>query len=83
MLACQCVLMQVHFSEDLLQPTCRLNTIKADGYCCTERQWQFSTEDWTFEGVSIPKNEHQERFKHLIHRVFEFFQYPNQVNIYG
>lgn len=82
-LACHCVFMQAHFSEDLLQPTCRLNTIQAVGYRCTERQWQFSTEDWTFVGLSIPENEHQERFKHLIHRILEFFQYPNQVNIYG
>ncbi|MEO0986525.1 MAG: hypothetical protein AAFY20_13360 [Cyanobacteria bacterium J06639_14] len=82
-LACQCVLMQVHFSDDLLQPTCRLSTIQVDGYNCTQRQWQFSTEDWTFAGVSVPDNDHQKRFKYLINRILELFQYPNQVNIYG
>ncbi|MEO1297301.1 MAG: hypothetical protein AAFW75_16240 [Cyanobacteria bacterium J06636_16] len=81
-LACRCVLMQVSFSEDLLLPTSRLIIIQASGYHCTQRQWQFSTQDWAFAGLSIPTSAHQERFRYVISRIFEFFQYPNQVNLH-
>ena len=81
-LACQCVLMQVHFSEDLLLPTCQLQTVHACGYMLTEQQWQFSTEDWTFVGLSTPNIEHQVQFKNLIHHIFELFKHPNQVKTF-
>ena len=82
-LACQCVFMQVRFSEDLLLPTSRLTVVQASGYICTRRQWQFSTEDWMFRGLSVPTSEYQERFKHVINHIFEIFEYPSQVDIYG
>ena len=81
-LACRCVLMQVHFSKDLLLPTCQLKAIRASGYHCTERQWQFSTADWAFEGIFIPEIEHQERFNCLINRIFKLFKHPNQVDTF-
>ncbi|NER04640.1 MAG: hypothetical protein F6K17_19510 [Okeania sp. SIO3C4] len=79
-LACQCVLIQVHFSENLLLPTSQLRTVHACGYMFTEQQWQFSTENWTFVGLATPKIEHQVQFKNLINRIFELFKHPNQVN---
>ena len=83
LLACNCVLMQVHFSEGLSLPTCQLRTIEACGYIRTEQQWQFSTEDWTFVGLLTPKIEYQAQFKNLIDRIFELFKHPNQVNTSG
>ncbi|NEQ83285.1 MAG: hypothetical protein F6K26_24675 [Moorea sp. SIO2I5] len=79
-LACECILMQVHFSESLLLPTCQLRTVEACAYICTEQQWQFSTEDWRFVGLSTPNIEDQARFNQLIDRIFELFKHPNQVN---
>lgn len=79
-LTCQCVFIQVHFSDNLLQSTCQLSMIKAHGYICTEQQWQFSTQDWAFTGLSTPKFEHQERFNRLIGQIFELFRHPDQVN---
>ncbi len=81
MLACQCVLVQVYFSENLLLPTCKLQSVYACGYMFTEEQWQFSTQDWTFVGLSTPQIEYQVKFKNLINRIFELFKHPNQVNI--
>ncbi|MBE9101666.1 hypothetical protein [Vacuolonema iberomarrocanum] len=78
--------MQVNFSEDLLLPTCQLQTIQARGYSghiCTEQKWQFSTEDWTFAGLSTPATEHQERFKSLVNRIFSLFKQSDQVNTSG
>ncbi|MCL2934852.1 MAG: hypothetical protein MGG11_22160 [Trichodesmium sp. MAG_R03] len=79
-LACQYVLMQVHFSEYLFLPTCQLQTIDVCGYMFTKQQWQFSTEDWTFVGLSTPKIKCQVQFKNLINHIFQLFKHPNQVN---
>ncbi|NEP72348.1 MAG: hypothetical protein F6K25_10045 [Okeania sp. SIO2G4] len=81
MLACQCFLVQVYFSENLLLSTCQLRSVYACGYMFTDQQWEFSTEDWTFIGLSTPQIEHQVKFKILINRIFELFKHPNQVNI--
>ncbi|MEM6611987.1 MAG: hypothetical protein AAF652_06990 [Cyanobacteria bacterium P01_C01_bin.72] len=81
-LACQCVFLQVYFSEDLLRPNCQLREIQAYGYSGLihpEQQWQFSTEDWTFIGSSIPETEHQERFKSLVGNTFSLFKHTNQI----
>lgn len=80
-LECQCVLMLVHFSEELLLPTCQLSTIEASGFDQQQQQWQFSTADGEFTGLILPSREHQCRFKHLVNRIFELFQCPNRVNI--
>ncbi|MEM6592786.1 MAG: hypothetical protein AAGF66_13010 [Cyanobacteria bacterium P01_H01_bin.119] len=86
LLACRCILMQVHFSEDLLAANCQIETVQAYGYSgqiYPEEQWQFSTTDWAFAGPSLPRGEHQERFKSLVNSIFRLFEHTNQVNTSG
>ncbi|MEM9541880.1 MAG: hypothetical protein AAGA60_20585 [Cyanobacteria bacterium P01_E01_bin.42] len=80
-LSCRCILIEVHFSEDLLLPYCQLQTIEAYGYTCTQQEWQFSTDDWRFVGSSIPNIESQVRFSKLVSCISELFAHPNQVKL--
>ena len=80
-LECRCVLLQVQFSEGLLQPTCYLTHIEASGYDYTEPQWQFSTVEDRFTGIYPPSPEYQGRFKQVIRQIFELFEHPNQAKI--
>ena len=79
-LGCACVLMQVRFSENLQLPTRRLIKIEANGFDCGKQQWQFSTEDRKFAGVSPPDTERQSRFRHLIDRIFLLFKRSNPLD---
>ncbi|MEM9541882.1 MAG: hypothetical protein AAGA60_20595 [Cyanobacteria bacterium P01_E01_bin.42] len=79
-LACRCILIEVHFSEDLLLPYCQLETIKAFGYTRKQREWKFSTEDWMFVGSS-PNIEQQVRFSRLVSNISALFAHPNQVKV--
>ncbi|MEM1280433.1 MAG: hypothetical protein AAGG53_10540 [Cyanobacteria bacterium P01_H01_bin.152] len=78
-LACSCILLQVRFSEGLLQPTCQLTHIEANGYNHVEPQWAFSTASGCFTGDCLPLTEYQARFRTLASRIFQLFKYPNQV----
>ena len=78
-LACGCVLMQIHFSEGLLQPTCQLRAVEAHGYHRTQQQWQFLTVSRGFEGKCLPEQEYEARFRKLIHQIVKLFEFPNQV----
>lgn len=80
LLACHCVFMQVHFSEALLLPTCQLSGILATGYKCTEPQWQFSTEDRVFAGLSVPVWESQEQFKRVVDGITKLFEHLTQAD---
>ena len=78
-LACDCVLMQIHFSEGLLKPTCQLLAVETHGYRRTQQQWQFSTASRGFEGKYLPEQEYQARFRKLVHQIVKLFEFPNQV----
>ena len=78
-LACNCILLKVRFSEGLLQPTCKLTSVEADGYRHVEPQWIFSTESGQFTGINVPLEEYQGRLRNVIGQIFRLFEYPNQV----
>ena len=79
-LACNCILLKVRFSEELLQPTCKLTHVEADGYNHVEPQWSFSTIAGQFTGECPPLPEYQARFRAVIDRILRLFEHPNQVN---
>ncbi|MEM0979735.1 MAG: hypothetical protein AAGH78_05605 [Cyanobacteria bacterium P01_H01_bin.58] len=78
-LVCNCVLMQVQFSEGLLQPTCKLVGVEAKGYDRTELRWDFSTASNSFAGKCVPDPEYQSRFRRLVRSIARLFESPNQV----
>ncbi|MGD1904125.1 MAG: hypothetical protein ACFB9N_18015 [Geitlerinemataceae cyanobacterium] len=80
-LQCQYVLMQVHFSGNLLGPSCTLQEITASGYMYTAQRWEFSTIDRQFEGLAAPKDSAQVQFQELTDRIFELFEHPNRVRV--
>ncbi|MEM1311409.1 MAG: hypothetical protein AAF827_22900 [Cyanobacteria bacterium P01_D01_bin.6] len=78
-LACNCIFLQVRFSEGLLQPTCHLTHIEANGYQNVEEQWAFSTASGYFTGACTPIEEYQARLRNIMSKIFQLFEYPNQV----
>ena len=78
-LACNCILLKVRFSEGLLRPTCQLTHVEADGYDHVNPQWSFSTISGQFTGESPPLPEYQARFRTVVDRILQLFEYPNQV----
>jgi len=78
-LACRCILLQVQFSEGLLQPTCQLTCVEANGYQHGDPQWAFSTANGQFTGAYLPLEEYQQRLRNVISQIFRLFEYPNQV----
>ncbi|MEM6444990.1 MAG: hypothetical protein AAFY57_09505 [Cyanobacteria bacterium J06642_2] len=80
-MSCYCVLMQVHFSESLQQPTCKLCKIEAHAFDRRRlKRWQFSSEHDRFEGLFPPDLDYQERFRHAIERVTNLFGQPERIN---
>ncbi|NEQ46690.1 MAG: hypothetical protein F6K00_25345 [Leptolyngbya sp. SIOISBB] len=79
-MTCNCILLRVRFSEGLLQPTCKLTHVEADGYNHVDPQWSFSTSNGQFTGECPPLPEYQARFRTVINRILLLFEYPNQVN---
>jgi len=77
-LACNCILLKVRFSEGLLQPTCQLTHVEADGYQHVDPQWAFSTASNQFTGNCVPIVEYQVRLRNVIDQTFRLFEYPNQ-----
>lgn len=80
-LTCDCVLMQLQFSEVLLKPTCRLVAIEANSYSYGDLQWNFSSASEEFSGTCLPDQECQARFKRLVNHMTQLFEHPNQVKI--
>ncbi|MEM9482766.1 MAG: hypothetical protein AAGA83_03650 [Cyanobacteria bacterium P01_F01_bin.116] len=78
LLNCRCILLQILFSDALLEPTCRLVGIEASGHDHQGQCWSFSTEaDWQFEGNRIPKNcAQQQRFVYLLQQILSLFNDP-------
>ena len=74
---CQCILIQVRFSEALLAPNCRMIGIEAYGYNHQSQQWRFSSiGDWEFEGTYQPISFCQEKFRRFARQVFILFKHP-------
>lgn len=80
-MGCYCVLMQVHFSESLRQPTCELREIEVHAFDRRRlKRWQFSSEYSLFEGMSLPDLDYQERFRHAIDRMMLLFGRSDRVD---
>ncbi|MEM6839334.1 MAG: hypothetical protein AAF609_21130 [Cyanobacteria bacterium P01_C01_bin.120] len=80
-MTCRCILLQIRFSEGLLQPNCYLTHIEASAYDCTEPQWTFSTITDTFMGLYQPSTEYQARFRQIMQQIFELFKHPNCLKV--
>jgi len=80
---CRCILLQVGFSEGLLQPYCQLTHIEANGYDHTDLQWMFSTRKGRFSGPCPPNPKYQTRFQEMVNQIFQLFGQPNQVRMYS
>lgn len=82
LLNCRCILLQILFSDALLEPTCRFIGIEASGHDHQGQCWTFSTEvDWQFEGRKIPQNQNQrKRFTHLLQQILTLFSYPTALS---
>ncbi|MDB9527623.1 hypothetical protein PN498_16625 [Oscillatoria sp. CS-180] len=78
-LECRCVLLQVHFSEELLDPTCQVTSVEAHGYDHSESQWAFSTHSGEFTGHCIPGQEHRTRLRDVINEISRLFEHPHQI----
>lgn len=82
-MACRCVLLQVRFSEGLLQPGCCLTHVQANGYDHADPQWMFSTVDGQFSGSCPPDQDYQIRFQQMVSQIFHLFESPNQVKTFS
>ncbi|MGD1857184.1 MAG: hypothetical protein ACFB2W_23365 [Leptolyngbyaceae cyanobacterium] len=82
LLNCRCVLLQVIFSDALLEPTCHLIGIEASGHDHQGQCWTFSTEaDWQFAGSKPPQNLYQrKRFIYLLKKILALFNYPTALS---
>lgn len=80
---CRCILLEVCFSEGLLQSHCNLTHIEAKGYDYTDLQWMFSTRKGGFSGACPPNQESQIRFQEMINQIFQLFERPNQTKTYS
>ncbi|MEM7062559.1 MAG: hypothetical protein AAF572_05275 [Cyanobacteria bacterium P01_B01_bin.77] len=81
LLNCNCILLQILFSDMLLEPTCRLVGLEASGHNRQGQCWTFSTAaDWQFAGTNPPQDENQQRFIRLLQQVFTLFSYPTALS---
>ena len=82
LLNCRCILLQIIFSDALLEPTCRLIGIEASGHDHQGQCWKFSTTaDWQFEGRKLPQDSHQEkRFVSMLRQILTLFNYPTAIS---
>ena len=76
-----CILLQILFSDALLEPTCHIVGIEASGHDYQGQCWTFSTEaGWQFEGNSGPQGRSQQRFVHLLQQILTLFSYPTALS---
>ena len=82
LLDCRCILLQILFSDTLLEPSCHLVGIEASGHDYQGKCWTFSTQtDWQFKGSRIPKDpDRQTRFIHLLKQILTLFSYPTALS---
>lgn len=82
LLNCRCILIQILFSDALLEPTCRLIGIDASGYDHQGQCWTLSAgADWQFDGRKIPQDHYQQkRFVHLLEQILTLFNYPTALS---
>ncbi|MEM6256074.1 MAG: hypothetical protein AAF821_24440 [Cyanobacteria bacterium P01_D01_bin.156] len=83
LLDCRCILVQILFSEPLLQPGCRLVGIAASGHDHQGQCWNLSSakSEWQFAGIHAPQDLHQrERFVHLLQQILNLFNYPTALS---
>ncbi|AFY38622.1 hypothetical protein Lepto7376_2337 [[Leptolyngbya] sp. PCC 7376] len=73
-----CVLMQLKFSTDLREPTCRLSRIDANGFERGDEKWQFSTNTDEFLGISPPTLEAQMHFMKIVNHALLLFKDPHK-----
>ncbi|MEO0869660.1 MAG: hypothetical protein AAFY17_14725, partial [Cyanobacteria bacterium J06642_11] len=79
LLNCRCILLQILFSDPLLEPGCRLVSIAVSGHDHQGQCWTLSSDksDWQFAGVNVPQNlKQRERFVHLLKQILNLFHYP-------
>lgn len=75
-LHCHCILLQVKFSEALVQRTSQLTQIEAHGFNYSSLQWFFDTYTGNFVGKYPPQKEHQVRFQDFVAKIFTLFDRP-------
>ena len=82
LLNCRCILLQILFSDTLLEPSCHLIGIEASGHDRQENCWTLSTtKDWQFKGSRVPKDHNrQQRFIHLLEQISTLFSYPTALS---
>ncbi|MEM1239211.1 MAG: hypothetical protein AAGI45_05155 [Cyanobacteria bacterium P01_H01_bin.26] len=81
LLNCTCILLQILFSDALLEPTCHIVGIEASGHGYQGQCWTFSTKaGWQFEDSNRPQSHHQQRFVHLLQQILTLFSYPTALS---
>ena len=82
LLNCRCVLVEILFSDALLEPTCHLIGIKASGHDHQGQCWTLSIKtDWQFAGSKPPQDLHQrKRFTYLLQQILTLFNYPTALS---
>ena len=81
LLNCTCILLQILFSDALLEPTCHIVGIEVSGHGHQGQCWTFSTKaGWQFEDINRPQSHHQQRFVHLLQQILTLFSYPTALS---
>ena len=79
-LNCSCILLQIGFSEKLLEPACRLVGVEATGHDNQGQYWRFSSlHNWQFEGDCLPCDVSQQQLKYIFGKIYTLFGYPAQL----
>ena len=72
-LQCNCILLEVKFSQELIDPDCQLNEIKAHGFSYGQLQWSFDSHRGDFMGEFAPDFGYQGIFIGFVAKVFQLF----------